>query len=93
VYGNYCWWSWFRYFYLDSCNLVTMMLVDKGYYDYDFEKTKAPVSKVTYNWEDTIKSDEEVDGILAMFGMSAKRTKPKTDEEIQSYILKQMEEQ
>ena len=91
MYGNYCWWSWFRYFYLDSCNLVTMILVDKGYYDYDFEKTEAYVPPV--NWDDTIKTDEEVNGILAMFGMSAKRGKPETDEEIQSYILKQMEEQ
>ncbi len=67
-----------------------MLLMDKGYYDYDFEKTEAYVPPV--NWEDTIKSEEEVDGILAMFGMGANRKKPETVEEIQAHILKQMEE-
>jgi len=67
-----------------------MMLLDKGYFDYDYEKTEKPEEQV--NWEDTIKSDEEVDGILAAFGMKANRNEPKTEEEIQDYILKQMEE-
>lgn len=65
-----------------------MMLLDKGYFDYDFEKTENPVPRV--NWEDTIKSDEEVADILSAFGLSPK--KPQTEEEIQGYILKQMEE-
>jgi len=67
-----------------------MILLDKGYFDYDYEKTEKPEEQV--NWEDTIKSDEEVDGILAAFGMTANRKKPQTEEEIQDYILKQMEE-
>ena len=90
MYGNYCWWSWFRYWYLDSCNIITMLLMDKGYYDYEFQKTEAYVPPVA--WEDTVKTDEEIDGILAMFGMSANRKKPETAEEIQAHILKQMEE-
>lgn len=68
-----------------------MMLVDKGYYDYDFEKTEEYVPPVA--WEDTIKTDEEVDGILSIFGMQSNRKKPETTEELQSYILNQMEEQ
>ena len=75
---------------MDSVNFVTMLLLDKGYFDYDYEKTEKPAELV--NWEDTIKSEEEVDGILAAFGMTANRKKPQTEEEIQGYILKQMEE-
>lgn len=88
IYGNYCFWAWFRYWYIDSVNYVTMLLLDKGYFDYDFEKVDAPVPVV--NWEDTIKSDEEVQDILSMFGMG--RKKPATVEEIQDHIIKQMEE-
>lgn len=75
---------------MDSVNFVTMLLLDKGYFDYDYEKTEKPAELV--NWEDTIKSEEEVDGILAAFGMTANRKKLQTEEEIQGYILKQMEE-
>ena len=65
-----------------------MLLLDKGYYDYDFEKVDKP--KPVVDWEDTIKSDEEVQGILSMFGVGQR--KPQSIEEIQSHILKQMEE-
>lgn len=70
---------------MDSANLVTMMLLDKGYFDYDFEKFEKPIV-----WEDTVKSDEEVADMLAMFGMAPK--KPQTAEEIQKYIINQIKE-
>ena len=85
MYGNYNFWSWFRYWYVDSCNLVTMILLDKGYFDYDAQKAEKPVV-----WEDTVKSDEEVADMLAMFGIGQKR--PETEEDIQKHILNQMEE-
>ena len=66
-----------------------MLLLDKGYFDYDFAKEDRP--EPTVNWEDTIKSDEEVNDILSAFGLGKKA--PKTTEEIQDYIRKQMEEQ
>lgn len=34
IYGNYGFWSWLRYWHLDSADFV--MLMDKGYYDYDY---------------------------------------------------------
>ena len=62
-----------------------MLLLDKSYYDYDYERAEAPV-----RWEDTIKTDEEVSDMLAMFGMGPKAQKtPETIEEIQEYIIKQ----
>lgn len=64
-----------------------MMLLDKGYFDYDFVKTEAPVI-----WEDTIKTDEEVNDILSMFGLGNKN-KITEQEDIQKHIIKQLEEQ
>ena len=87
VYGNYCWWSWFRYWYLDSCNLVTMLLIDKGYFDYDFEKFG--ILEQGKDWADTVRSDEEMDEIMKGFGFGRRTKKPETLEEIQSHILKQ----
>lgn len=64
-----------------------MLLLDKGYFDYDFEKIEAPEPFV--NWEDTIKSDEEVQDILSVFGLGKKI---KSVEDIQEHIIKQMED-
>lgn len=85
MYGEYNFWSWFRYWYLDSCNLVTMIQIDKGYFDYDYEKTEKPAPVI--NWEDTIKSDEEVHDILSIFGLGG--NKEKDDEYLQNYILEE----
>ena len=64
-----------------------MMLLDKGYYDYDFEPTK-PKTIIT-DWESTIKSDDEVSQILNIFGIGKRDKKPETIEEIQNYIIKE----
>ena len=66
-----------------------MLLLDKGYFDYDFEKVvKAPE---IVNWEDTLKSDEEVADMMSAFGFGQKKAKnPETVEEIQEHILKQI---
>ena len=64
-----------------------MILVDKGYFDYDYEKVEKPTPIV--DWEDTIKSDEEVRSILTMFGMGGAVKAPETLEEIQNHIIKQ----
>ena len=67
-----------------------MMLLDKGYFDYDFEKTESLAQMATY--DQTVKSDEEADKLLARFGLGTTRTakkRPETLEEIQDYIIKQ----
>lgn len=58
------------------------MLVDKGYYDYDFERVEA-VQQVLY--EDTVKSDSEVRGLLSRFGIG--RPKEQSIEELQEYVI------
>lgn len=59
------------------------MLMDKGYYDYDYTEPK-PVVKVK-NYDESAKSDEELKDILGRFGWgkSQKATAP-TDEEVQA---------
>ena len=63
-----------------------MILLDKGYYDYDFEKTEKPAAQK--DWTETVRSDEEVRNLLAGFGIG-QPVKPQTTEEIQNYILKE----
>ena len=60
-----------------------MMLLDKGYFDYDYVK-----SERENRWEDTVRTDEEIREIMAGFGIGVPR-KPKTLEEIQRYIIKE----
>ena len=64
-----------------------MMLVDKGYFDYDAEKFGMLEEGV--DWIETVRSDEEMDGIMKGFGFGKRTKKPETLEEIQSHILKQ----
>lgn len=93
MYGNYCFWAWFRYWYIDSCNLVTLLLADKGYFDYDFERFGT--MEEGKDWAETVRSDEELDSILDGFGFGKrvpKKKAPETLDEIQEHIMKQMEE-
>lgn len=64
-----------------------MILMDKGYFDYDFESVEKP--PLTVDWESTIKTEEEVNDILSVFGLGKPRKKPETLEEIQDHIIKQ----
>lgn len=60
------------------------MLVDKGYYDYDYKHYDAPEDEIP--WEDTIKSDEEVHDMLSQFGFNFGAKRVLTAEEIQNHI-------
>lgn len=59
-----------------------MILVDKGYYDYDFERVKANAQLL---YEDTVKSESEVRGLLARFGIG--KPKEQSIEELQEYVM------
>lgn len=63
-----------------------LQLIDKGYYDYDYEKVSKEPEIV--DWADTVKSDEEVQDMVSLFGFGRKK-KPETAEEIQEYLIKQ----
>lgn len=65
-----------------------MLLLDKGYFDYDFER-KTEVKRIR-TYEETVMSDEETKGFLLNFGFSQfQEKKPETLEEIQEHIIKQ----
>jgi hypothetical protein len=69
-----------------------MMLVDKGYYDYDFEHKKEKVRQALY--EDTVKSENEVRGLLARFGIGQPKVESSEEslEELQEMAMKQLNE-
>lgn len=64
VYGNYNLWSWLKYWYIDTYNIVNFIMIDKGFFDYDFE----PTAKII-RMEDTVKSEEEVVSLMQKFGI------------------------
>ena len=63
-----------------------MIMVDKGYFDYDYEKSEKE-NVVTY--EESRRSDEEIRDIMAGFGIGVQRKRPETLEDIQNHIIKQ----
>ena len=67
-----------------------MMLVDKGYYDYDFERIKEITKPILV--EDTIKSEEETRSLLARFGFGIAEPKEESLEELQEMAMKQLNE-
>lgn len=40
IYCNYNLWSWFRYWWLDTENFFTILLMDKAYYDYVYGRPR-----------------------------------------------------
>lgn len=70
-----------------------MILADKGYFDYDFERFG--MLEKGQDWSETVRSDDEIEQIMSGFGFGKrvpKDKKPETVEEIQEHIIKQMEE-
>ena len=65
-----------------------MMLVDKGYYDYDFERVKEVAKPILV--EDTIKSEEETRRLLSRFGFGIAEPKEESLEELQEMAMKQI---
>lgn len=72
---------------MDSCNLVTMLLLDKGYFDYDYERVG--ILDKEQDWVETIRSEEEINKMVSSFGIGRQAKKPETEEEIQNYIINQ----
>ena len=62
IYGNYNFWSWFRYWSVDTIYQQTLMIIDKGFYDYEYQNKP----KLTNPNEI---SDEEAKNLFANFGI------------------------
>lgn len=80
LYGNYCLWSWMRYWFLESAEAITLMLIDKGYYDYDYERP----GKDWETYKNLAKTDDELKERLGKMGFG--KRKPSA-EELQREIM------
>lgn len=58
--------------------------MDKGYFDYDYQKPKERLMQKTY--DETVKSDEQIRSMLGLFGWGEKKETP-SNEEIQNAVL------
>ena len=64
------------------------MLIDKGYYDYDFKAVKQKPQRILF--EDTVKTEEQTISMLARFGIGIGKKKEPKDmdmEELQEYAM------
>lgn len=63
------------------------MLIDKGYYDYDFKAVEKKPARILF--EDTVKDEEQTRTMLARFGIGTKAKEPKdmSMEELQKYAM------
>lgn len=85
IYGNNGFWSWLRYWFLDTENYVTFMLMDKGYYDYDYEAVKETIRR-----EETQEQKEKrTQGMMDRFGFGKVKSvkKPLTPAELQAEVM------
>lgn len=65
-----------------------MMLIDKGYYDYDFKAI--PHKPTVILFEDTVKDEVQTKSMLARFGIGTAAQKDPKDmdmEELQEYAM------
>lgn len=83
-------WSWLRYWYLDGENYITLMLLDKSYYDYDYEATKGELPK--YAGEKHEPSEERTDYLMRRFGFGKYSVKKLSPEELQAELMREIGE-
>lgn len=70
-----------------------MMLIDKGYYDYDFKAV--PKKSTVILFEDTVKDEVQTRNMLARFGIGTAVQKDPKDmdmEELQEYAMNDIKE-
>lgn len=67
-----------RYWYIDSERMVTMMLIDKPYYDYDYKYYKSQAE----DKDSELNTDEKTHSILARFGIGTKKKEEKDPSEM-----------
>ena len=69
-----------------------MMLIDKGYYDYDFKAVAKKPKQILF--EDTVKDETQTRNMLARFGIGIAHKEPKDMdlEELQQYAINDLKE-
>lgn len=66
IYGNYNFWSWLKYHYIDSVVKQTIMLLDKTRIDYNYDKN----NKDKVNKKRDKKQEEELANFNSMIGIN-----------------------
>jgi hypothetical protein len=65
------------------------MLIDKGYYDYDYQEPKKQTAK-SKSYDESVRSDEEMQSILSRFGWGKpKASQPLTPEDAQRIAMEE----
>ena len=95
IYGNYGFWSWLRYWWLDTENYTSFMLMDKGFYDYDYSEPKP--RKPKRPTDTTLMSDDEVAAILSTAVIPGTDTlvhkQPLSPSELQAEVMEEEKKQ
>lgn len=86
VYGNYGFWSWLRYWHIDSVEWITLMLIDKEYYDCDYTYTEPKEEHVI-----NIKTEEEQQKMFSKFGFGKVRKIESDAEVLQESLIREMD--
>lgn len=89
IYGNYGFWSWLRYWWIDTENYTSFMLMDKGFYDYDYSEPKGGVAKGRNITKAT--DPEKLKAKLARLGITQQPSAPLTPAELQAEVMREEE--
>lgn len=87
LYGNYNFWSWLRYWYLDSADFIAMMAIDKSYFDYDYEEKARKYAKSNK----PKRTAQQQKAILQRFGFGNVKTAQEVIEQAQAQQQSQSE--
>ena len=85
VYGNYGFWSWLRYWHIDSVEWITLTLIDKEYYDCDYTYIEPKDEQVIKP-----KTDEEQQKMFNKFGFGKVRSVDNDVEKLQESLIQAM---
>lgn len=72
-----------RYWHIDSAEFVTLLLIDKDYYDHDYSEPKEVKEEIS----DMANSDDELKEKLKRIGMKVSRVKNDSAEELQRLAM------
>ena len=89
IYGSTGLWNQLRYWWLDTENYTSFMLMDKGFYDYDYSEPKGGVAKGRNITKAT--DPEKLKAKLARLGITQQPSAPLAPAELQAEVMREEE--